>query len=218
MGALFTVSYWIALVTVIPGFITIAAVSGGVLFVNATGLGGIAAQLAVINDWIFVAAAITLMILTQAGGILLEELLVSRRWLGKDGIPPHNISRYEEYSNLYFLLARMEVDDDAHGHLRRAVAQFFLTLNTLISFGAGVLAAWGATVIPALTSSAAGVQGTLSMRAGFYTLIMIGCLTLSYPVAVIRFREMARSVWAVRKLTDLKRNEVAAGEPDQSQN
>lgn len=136
------------------------------------------------------------MVLTQACGILLEEVLVNRRMLGRRKIQPHSICRYEEYSKLYLLLTRLKADDDAHGHLRRAVAQFFLTLNTMVSFSAGIAAAL----------IVASLEG-LWVRAGVYTLVMFGCLGVSYPVAVIRFREMARTIWAANKAAGFTNSE-----------
>jgi|GEM_PF-2660209 len=215
MNTLFTISYWIALVTVIPGFITIAAVFGALAFVSLPGTGVIAAQLASMNDWIVVAIAITLMILTQAVGILLEELLVTKRLLGRKPIKPHGIRRYEEFSNLYFLLARMRSDDDAHGHLRRTVAQFFLTLNSMVSFSAGILTGWIVAVIPVVGVSPPGGPGGLWGQAVMYTLIMLLCLAVCYPVAVIRFREMARVIWAVRAVNDAGQEESSSGNPDE---
>lgn len=92
MGAIFTVSYWITLVTAIPGLITVATVYFGVASVNAQYIGSVNSRFAITNDWIILAVIITIMILTQVAGILLEEILIKKRWLGRKAIQPYSIS------------------------------------------------------------------------------------------------------------------------------
>jgi len=194
MGALFTVSYWITLVTIIPGLITIATVYGGITFITPEENTLFDTLLTESSDWIVVPFVIAIIVLNQAAGILFEELLIRYRLLGRKNIDPHSINPYKQYGKLYFLLAKMSQDDDAHGHLRRTVAQFFLTVNTLVSFSAGILTA---IVILLLDGSA------LSLAIG-YSGVMLVCLAISYPVAIIRFREMARSIWAADRITGEK--------------
>lgn len=197
MGAIFTVSYWITLVTAIPGLITVATVYFGVASVNAQYIGSVNSRFVVTNDWIILAVIITIMILTQVAGILLEEILIKKRWLGRKAIQPYSISPYEEYSELYIILAKMKDKDDPQGHLRRAVAQFFMTMNVMISFLAGMV-----VVVITVSLSLITVVETdgLWSSAAIYFLFMMVCLGLIYPVTIIRFREMARSIWAVRNV------------------
>lgn len=194
MGALFTVSYWITLVTVLPGLITIATIYGGVAFVNHDESEVLHAFLLGLSDWILIPIVITIIILNQALGILVEEGLIRFRLLGRNEIVPHSINPYDQYSKLYFLLAKIGKDDDPHGHLRRTIAQFFLTVNTLVSFTAGILTA---LVILA-------ISGKSLTSAIVYSALMLICLMISYPVAIIRFREMARSIWASDRFTGEK--------------
>lgn len=194
MGALFTVSYWITLVTVLPGLITIAAVYGGVAFINPGESEALHLFLSGLSDWILVPILISILILNQALGILIEEGLIRFRLLGRNKIAPHSINPYQQYGKLYFLLAKMSKNDDPHGHLRRTIAQFFLTVNTLVSFSLGILTA---VVIIIL-------EGTLYLSAIGYSGFMLICLMISYPVAIIRFREMARSIWASDRVTGEK--------------
>lgn len=196
MGALFTVSYWIVLVTVIPGMATIAMVFGAFAFIDPAVLENSSITVMGIGDWLAIALAVTTMVLTQTLGILLEEVLVTNKWLGRKKVAPQGIDCYEEYSQLYLLLAKIGKDDDMHGHLRRAIAQFFLTLNTLVSFLLGVIVA---LAIPLIERSQNGV---MFKQAGFYIAIMGGFFVASYLVAKIRFREMARSIWAARQGQD----------------
>jgi uncharacterized membrane protein len=203
MGALFTVSYWIILVTVIPGLVTIAVVFGAFAFIDSallerSSIGFIG------EDWLAIAIAVTIMILTQALGILLEEALISRKWLGPKKAVARGIDCYEEYSQLYYQLAEMKKDDDAHGHIRRAVAQFFLTINTLVSFLIGIIVAL------AIALFERGQGGKLYKQAGIYIALMVGCFIVSYLVAKIRFREMARSVWTFRNRKDESENREEA--------
>jgi uncharacterized membrane protein len=194
MGALFTVSYWIILVTVIPGMVTIAAIYGAFAFIDPALLEPSSLAFAGFDNWFGIAIAVTIMILTQTIGILLEEVLVRRKWLGRKKIAPQGIDCYEEYSQLYFYLAGMTKDDDAHGHHRRAVAQFFLTLNTLVSFLLGIIVA----LVIALAESSRG--GIVFRSAGIYIGLMVGCFIVSYAVTRLRFREMARTIWATRQI------------------
>lgn len=130
------------------------------------------------------------MVLTQAFGILLESVLVSRHWLGDvkvhvdvpDGIDPLGIRAFElrpyaEYGGLYLLLAELRGDEDTQGHLQRCVAQYFLTNNSLVSF----IAAIGFTAM--LTSQAAG---THILGGAVYLAAMFVGLVVTFRVARIR--------------------------------
>jgi hypothetical protein len=193
MGALFTVSYWIVLVTVIPGTVTIATVTGAFAFIDPALLKRSSIGFMGSEDWLAIPVAVTIMILTQSLGILLEEVLISRKWLGRKKVAPQDIDCYEEYDQLYHHLAEMKKDDDAHGHLRRAITQFFLTLNTLVSFLVGM------SVALAIAFFERHQSGTIYKPAGIYLALMGGCFLVSYLVARIRFREMARSIWTARQ-------------------
>lgn len=191
MSALLGMSLWVVLATVVPGLITVA-----VLFLcfSAAGM----AWTPVSNDWVMVGIALAAMVLTQAFGVLLEELLVRFQLLGPreqtvqapdPGRPGEfmevQVKSYEQYSALYVVLARLGENDDSQGHLKRALAQFFLTNNTLVSFAAGVLASSALVIL--------GRQVPSWFVAG-----LLLALGLSYYVARIRFREMTRSLWAVQ--------------------
>jgi len=204
MGAFLGISLWVALATVVPGLVTVAVVAGAVIVVDPDLVARIVETPAARSDWLAAGAAITLMVLTQALGILLETLLVERRWLGPEdmplaipeGIDVHGETRvtirpYFEYDGIYLLLAEIGENEDSQGHLKRALAQFFLTNNTLVSFAAGALAA----IVVALGYGGPEAVG----RAAFYAGLMGACLVLSYRVAIIRFGVMARSLWATRR-------------------
>ena len=152
------------------------------------------------------------MVLTQALGILLEELLIRKRWLGSERrvitIPAgidgaedqaETIEPYKEYSGLYMLLAMLAESDDSQGHLKRVIAQFFLTNNTLVSFAVG---------IPVALVLAANQSPPTSTYLLLYALTLLVCLVLSYIVAFIRFRVMTKSLWATRRA---KRRGIDAG-------
>lgn len=87
-------------------------------------------------------------------------------------------------------------EGDFHGRFsgdiaKRALAQFFLTNNSLVSFGLGIAFA---VLIYALCPSWPAL-GRLAIYLGLLGL----CLVLSYKVAVIRFGVMAKSLWAARR-------------------
>jgi len=140
------------------------------------------------------ALAVTAMVLTQALGIVLEELLVRYRWLGRQAAA-EPLDRYAEYGQLYATLVRLNDQDDTHGHLRRTVAQLFLTINTLVSYSLALMVCVVAYLL--LPSGADRLGPALA-----YAAVMLSCLGVSYVVAVIRFREMARSVAIARAALD----------------
>ena len=130
-------------------------------------------------------------------GILLEKILVDRKMLGPDsrkisiakGIDPHGrtsftLHPYFEYQGLYILLAELREEEDTQGHLKRVLAQYFLTNNSLVAFSAGIIV----TII----------------RTIAYIAILAFFLFISFKVAVIRFEVMAKALWAARRrrLTD----------------
>lgn len=204
MNSLIAISLWIALVTVIPGLVTIATLFGAFAFVDPE----YASTLNVTTtEWIWGAVAVVMMVLTQAVGILLEGVLVDRRWLGdtdltmRDGLldadqfPIETIHPYEEYERLYLLLVRMHEGDDPYGHLERAVAQFFMTNNTLVSFGAGIVATAG---ILAVSITTQGVASDVLVRGVLYLGGLLTALSVSYYVAIARFQVMTLSIWSLR--------------------
>lgn len=203
MSAFLGISLWITLATVVPGLITVAAICGGFAFIAPELFRESMAHLKDLNEWLCAGFAVTLMILTQAFGILLESLLVRKRWLGStgkivkipEGIDPHGLteftlSPYVEYQGLYLLLAELRENEDSQGHLQRALAQFFLTNNTLVSFGAGIVVA---VLVMAYSSEANPARGFLYL--GTLGIFMI----VTYRVAVIRFEVMGKALWAARR-------------------
>jgi hypothetical protein len=144
------------------------------------------------------------MVLTQAFGILLEDLLVSKHWLGaevetielSDRVDPRGESRvrispYSEYKGLYILLAEIGEGEDTQGHLQRALAQFFLSVNTLVSYSSGI--AFSLIVFSLCPSTPA--LGRLAAYVG----VLVLCVVATHRVAVSRFRIVARSLWATRR-------------------
>lgn len=206
MGAFLGLSIWFALVTVIPGLVTLATVWGAAVAVGV-------APPELLVSWgladatLAVAVAVTVMLLTQWLGILLEEkVLVPRRLLGhrgrpaarllKPGIDPlgrteFTMDPYDEYAGLYLLLAELRQDDDVRGHLERAVTQFFLTINTMVAFALGIVAA---IVLAVLEGG-----GTAMVRAGTYAAVLMVVVGASWLVAVSRFELMGWSLSASRR-------------------
>jgi len=200
MAAFLGISLWIALATVVPGLVTIAALYGAFA---ATGTTGLEAHVSLVGEWVPAGIAITVMILTQALGILLERILVRNQWLGPakrplaipTGIDPcgvveFTLEPYDEYKGLYLLLAELRDDEDSHGHLQRALAQFFLSNNTLVSFSTGLAA----------TLLALWLEPTAHLLGGLiYVGAMAASLLVTFQVAKIRFEVMAKALWAARR-------------------
>lgn len=217
MGAFLGISLWVALATVVPGLVTIASLYGAAVIVSPGCLGQYLGGGPIGSDWVYAGLAVTAMVLTQAIGILLEGVLISKRWLGPEkldleipaGIDPHGetsitLQPYFEYDGLYILLSELEEKEDAQGHLKRALAQFFLTNNTLVSFGLGIIFA---VLLAALCPSWPALA-----RMGLCIGLLGLCLALSYKVAVIRFGVMAKSLWAARR----RRHRSAASSSSES--
>lgn len=204
MAAVLGVSVWFALVTVVPGLVTLAVVWGAFAVVPRP-VPELSTSLGIGDTTLAVAAAVTVMLVTQAFGILLEErVLVPRRRLGRGpwtkelgpGIDPLGETRfaidpYQEYQGLYLLLAELRADDDTRGHLERAVAQFFLTVNTIVSFGFGLLAT-GALVAVERDAEA-------TARGAVYAAAVLVVGVVSWQVAKSRFELMGWSLSATRR-------------------
>jgi len=176
---------------------------GALVIINPDALKALFHDLKGLNEWSYAGLAITIMVMTQAFGILLEKLLITRRWLGPHkkeieippGIDPlgqtsFTLHPYYEYQGLYLLLAELQDNEDTQGHLQRAVAQFFLTNNSLVSFGVGI-----ATALALLCYSAAAN----GFAAYIYIILLILCLLISFLVGRIRFEVMAKALWAARR-------------------
>lgn len=203
MAAFLGISLWIALATVVPGLVTIATVYGAAILISPDSFRIYLTDLKEVNEWVYSGIAITMMVMTQALGILLERVLINRQWLGPaerrvqipEGIDPRGytdfpLKPYLEYKGLYLLLAELREHDDSQGHLQRALAQFFLTNNTVISYTAGIVAA---LLILWQAECADMTKGAI------YIGVMGACLVVSFTVARIRFEVMTKALWAARR-------------------
>lgn len=209
MQAFLGISVWVALVTVCPGLVTLAVIYLSVALLRPEAMSGFLLDWKGLTEWTHAGLALTVMILTQALGVLLERVMVRRRLLGPeretvsipegidpDGARSYTLERYQEYEGLYMLLAELDEHEDTQGHLQRAVAQFFLSNNTLVSFAIGIC------VTLALLIQAAGraEAATLAELAGSaYLAGLVAALVVSHEVAVIRFGVMGKALWAARR-------------------
>jgi hypothetical protein len=219
MSAFLGISIWITLAMVLPGLVTIAAVYGALLGSGSCSIPAIAlTSLDSLDEWVVTGAVVTVMITTQAVGILLESFLVKLRWLGPEeirieipaGVDPLGLRKfelkpYEEYLGLYLLLAELRSDEDSHGHLQRALAQFFLSNNTLVSYAIAL-----GTCIWQLHDCRLGLD-TISIA---YLLLLLILLLVTFKVVRIRFQVMAKALWAARRrrLED-QQHESSVGKP-----
>lgn len=208
MGAFLALSVWFALVTVVPGLVTLAVLWGAVQVVIAPSTDVVSAS-GLADATVALAVAVTLMLLTQWAGVLVEEkVLVPRRWLGypdKDdpavrevapGIDPlgmtyFTMDPYREYEGLYLLLAEFRDDDDPHGHLERAITQFFMTVNVGVAFASGILVA---VVLAAVERETSAV-----VRAAGYSAGLAVAVLMTWRVAISRFELMGWSLAAARR-------------------
>lgn len=203
MSAFLGISVWVSLATIVPGLITIATIGGAFVIISPATLDALIYDLQGLSEWSYAGLAITIMVMTQAFGILLEKILISMHWLGSQekeiDIPPgidplgttsFMLRPYYEYRGLYLLLAELQENEDTQGHLQRALAQFFLTNNSLVSFGAGI-----ATGLALFWYSNAVNIAAASIYIGLLTI----CLMVSFLVERIRFEVMAKALWAARR-------------------
>lgn len=203
MAAFLGISLWIALATVVPGLVTIAAVYVALAMAAPESLAVLSTDLKELSEWVYAGLAITIMVLTQLAGILLEGVFIRYRGLGPErleleippGIDPLGLTRftlepYAEYNGLYLLLAELREHEDSQGHLQRALAQFFLTNNILISFTVGI-------VVTVVTLRLNAEPPTVAVLT--YLAALVACLVVGYSVARIRFQVMAKALWAARR-------------------
>ena len=203
MQAFLSISIWITLAMVLPGLVTMAVIFG------ALAAAGELAQISALNtaaglsEWLVAGVAVTSMIMTQALGILLEKLLVGLSWLGPRKIPvaiPRGVDPlgqlrfelqpYEEYRGLYLLLSELRADEDSHGHLQRALAQFFLSNNVTVSLLIGIVVALYELI---------AIDARHVASATGYLLLLTMFLVVTAAVARIRFEVMTKALWAARR-------------------
>jgi hypothetical protein len=214
MAAMTSVSLWFALVTVVPGLVTIAALWLAVIAVQGTNL-SLPQAIGNSDATVAIAAAVAVMVLTQTMGILLEErLLIPRKWLGRGSrgwnkhfehaLDPfsfhdasscdqtkhaHAINPYDEYVALYLVLTSLRKDEDAHGHLQRVAAQFFLTLNSIVALLTGIVATLGLLLF---------VPGRVLEGVAYVVLLALGVVAL-WLVAANRFALLGWGLWGTRR-------------------
>jgi hypothetical protein len=218
MNSLIAVTLWITLVTVVPGLITIATLFGAGAVVDPALVSRVEVQA---SEWIWLSVAVAVMVLTQAVGIVLERWLVDGGHLGSEKIewsekrlqPPPlfeesmTINPYHEYERLYYLLVRLTGTDDAYGHLERSIAQFFLTINTLVSFSIGIVAT---ALVVAVSVLVRGPTTGVFVRGGLYLGVLALALVVSHAVAVARFEVMAKSTWSLRTRPERRTADAAS--------
>jgi len=204
MSALIGISLWIVLVTVLPGMVAIAAMYGAFELIYPDLLNSGAASVTGPGEWAWASLAVTIMILTQAVGIIQEKLFITKQWLGSPeqdleipgGIDPLGetsvtIRPYDEYRGLYLLLAELREDEDTQGHLKRCVAQFFLTNNTLVALAAGIATSIGLMILVD--------GGGIHVAGAIYIGLLAVAWLVSFQVAKIRFGVMGKTLWAARR-------------------
>jgi hypothetical protein len=214
MNSMLSVSLWFALVTVVPGLVTVAVLWLASVVVFGSSTSATARSFSFGDVTLAIALTTAVMVLTQTFGILLEsKLLVPRRLLGSrrgeekqlrgdvdpfaddagrpvaDTVNTYVMNPYEEYAALYLVLTSLRKDEDAHGHFQRVVAQFFLTVNSIVALAAGVVAT-GVLLYFAPDRVPEGLAYGLSLSAGIVAL---------WFVAVNRFRLLGWGLWATRR-------------------
>ena len=137
MNTLTSLTIWIVLSTIIPGLITITCL---LILTNWVFL-EYAIDVTQLQNWGGFAIAVTIMVITQTLGILNEKwlertfpLTITGFDITKNPLEPIEIPAKNEYKSLYCIVSRLTDKDDAHGHIQRIIAQFFLSANNLVSY------------------------------------------------------------------------------------
>jgi hypothetical protein len=147
MNILSSFSLFIILAAVVPGMITLACLSVACMFVYPDYWAAVSNYL-VVSDWLIWVFSIAVMFLNQFLGIGLEWLLKkckmlpfkdmeisSLKFSGTKCIEENvTVDPDEVYKKMYCILGRLRDCDDRHGHVQRVAGQFFLMVNTMISF------------------------------------------------------------------------------------
>lgn len=208
MNVFNSLSLWIILATVIPGFVTIACLLLILKWVYALPEINFAGT----GDLELAAFAISIMLITQLAGMLLEKGMLRFYTSPREKIKPEDspltqelgldVQSYtpaKEYRQLYLVLAAMRSSDDPHGHVERTAAQFFMTNNMLAScFIAMLVLVFMSGVMP-YTPRVLPAGGAL----------LVLCL-LTFFATRIRFSTMCRSIWVARQLLIRERKQNAS--------
>jgi hypothetical protein len=204
MEALIGLSLWVVIATIIPGVITIATMYLSVVVAYPALIDNLHDIIKFKNDWIVTGIALVVIILTQALGILVENLLIKLRAYGPkekeitipEGIDPLSstnfiLRRYDEYQGLYLLLVELGTEDDTQCHLNRILAQFFLSNNTMVGFFI--------SLVLALVLSFVNREAWLSVYYYVYILFLMAFIFVSWNTTCTRFIVMTKSLWALRR-------------------
>ena len=183
MNPFSSLTIWIVLATVIPGFITIACL----YLIFSWVFQGEHLCLPALNNWIGVSLGVSIMIITQTFGILQEKMFMCCELYPKDikGINGEDIDVENTYKRMYGVLAGLQKEDDTHGHMQRIIGQYFLTVNNLVAY---VLSIIVVMVILLLNPE------LYSLRVVGFTLVMVLLYVFTFFVMRVRFRSMIQSV------------------------
>lgn len=197
MSPFSSLTIWIVLATVIPGFITIACL----YLIFSWVFPGEQLPLPALNNWIGVSLGVSIMIITQTFGILQEKMFESIGMLPKeiDSIATGKIATAPIYEQLYSVLAGLQKEDDAHGHVQRVIGQYFLTVNNLVAYLLSIIVMMVVLILkPEL----------YNLRVVGFTLVMVLLYVFTYFVMRVRFKGMIQSVWVLQnRIAKRKENE-----------
>lgn len=147
--------------------------------------------------WFGLSVAIAIMVITQTLGICVEYL-ISKTYPKKVRVTDiktltgKEIDAAEYYNSLYSLISVFKEEDDRHGHIQRIISQYFLTLNSLVSFTIGLV-------------SALILYFSVHCNAGFYRFLaymiaMVLLLVITFMALRIRYNVMIICLWSVRNM------------------
>jgi hypothetical protein len=137
------------------------------------------------------------MVITQTLGISVEYL-ISKTFPKKvkvtdiKTLTEKEIDAAKYYNSLYSLISVFKEEDDRHGHIQRIVSQYFLTLNSLVSFTIGLISAL------ILYFSAQCNAGLIRFLA--YMIVMVLLLVITFMALRIRYKAMIICLWSVRNM------------------
>lgn len=203
MSGFLELSLWVVLAEVVPGIMSIGCLYGAYEMVNPGALESTLRAIPADIDWVWSGLVVSATVMTHVLGTLVEGVLVTKKWLGpeiQEVDIPHGVASqeagssqlnpYSEFENRYVVLTLHDEHHANHAQLKRIFSRFLLANNILVSLGMGIAFA----IVNFVISPSWHVFG----RCIGYSGVMVICLVLTYKLAVIRFNDLARSLWASR--------------------
>jgi hypothetical protein len=194
MNPFSSLTIWIVLATIIPGLITVACIFIIINWVFPL----YSIVYSQFNNWCGFSIIVAVMVVTQTLGILLGRILnktYPKKTVGfkiaNSTVEEVEIDTKDVFRSLYCVISNFKEEDDKHGHIQRIIGQYFLTLNSLVSYLLGFFIVIGLLFTP---------KGTYTIRVIIFLSGMISLGVLTYITLRIRYCVLIESLWSIRNI------------------